>query len=143
MGLKSDIGTVLIVCELRGSSAAIGIRMVVFAAELALNNISHCNTKCFIAGSGWIGLIFLFERDGFDVPVMGLISINYTVSIEYCAGFSSTSILETCHKHETKIINRADRYWDITASGHLVENGNPIRILILTASASSEMVRES
>ena len=126
----------------------IGIRMVVFAVELAPNNISLCNTRCFIAGFGWIGLIFLFERDGFDVPVMGLSTTNHTVSIEYCAGFSSTSILETCHKHETKIINRADRYWDITASGHLVENGNPIGILIfsiktLTASASSEMVRES
>ena len=59
---------------------------------------------------------------------MGLGSTNHTVSIEYCAGFSSTSILERCHKHESKIINRANpkRYWYITASGHLVENGNPI-----------------
>ena len=54
---------------------------------------------------------------------MGLGSTNHTPSIEYCAGFSSTSILETCHKLESKIIDRADRYWYITASGHLVENG--------------------
>ena len=71
-------------------------------------------------------LIFLLERDGFDVPVMGLGSTNHTLSIEYRAGFSSTSILKTCHKHESKIIDRADRYWYITASGHLIENGNPI-----------------
>ena len=87
----------------------------------------HLTTSAFIAGFGWIGLIFLFERDGFDVPVMDLGSTNHTVSIEYCAGFSSTSILETCHKHELKIIHRADRYWYITASGHLVENENPIK----------------
>ena len=95
------------------------------SGELALNNISLCSTRCFIAGFGWIGLIFLFERDGFDVPLVGLGITNHTVSIEYSAGFSSTSILETCHKHESKIIDRADRYWYITASGHLVENGNP------------------
>ena len=71
MGLRTDIRTALIVSELRGSSAAIGIRVVVSAAELALNNISLCNTRCFIAGFDLIGLIFLFERDGFDVPVMG------------------------------------------------------------------------
>ena len=71
-------------------------------------------------------MIFLFDIDGFDVPEMGIGSTNYTASIENCAGFSSTSILETCHKHESKIIDRADRYWYITASGHLVENGNLI-----------------
>ena len=120
MGHRTSKGTVLIVGELRGSST------IVFAAELALNNISLCNTRCFIAGFRWIGLILLFERDGFDVPVMGLGNTNHTVSIEYCVGFSSTSILETCHKHESKITDRADRYWYITASGHLVENGNPI-----------------
>ena len=100
MGLRTDIRTILIVGELRGSSTAIGVRVVDFAAELALNNISLSNTRCFIAGFGWIGLIFLFERDGFDVPVTGLGSTNHTMSIEYCAGFSSASILETCQKHE-------------------------------------------
>ena len=45
MGLRTDIGTVLIVGELRDSSTAIGIRMVVLAAEMALNNISLCNTR--------------------------------------------------------------------------------------------------
>ena len=75
-----------------------------------------------------VGLVwvFLLERCGFDVSVMGLESTNHTVSVEYCAGFRSSSILETCHKHESKIIDRADRYWYITASGYLVENGNLI-----------------
>ena len=35
MGLRTDVGTVLIVRELRGSSTAIGIRTIVYAAELA------------------------------------------------------------------------------------------------------------
>ena len=126
MGLRTEIRAVLIVGELRGSRTTIGINMIVFAAELALNNISLCGTRCFIAGFAWIGLIFLFERDGFDVPKMGLGSTSHIVFVEYCAGFCSTSILETCHKHELKIINRADRQCYITASGHLVENGNPI-----------------
>ena len=100
--------------------------MIVFAAELTLNNISLCNTRCFLVGFCWIGLIFLFEGDGCDGPEMGLGSTNHIVSIEYCAGFSSMSILETCHEHESKIINCGDRYWYITACGHLVENWNPI-----------------
>ena len=100
---------VLTVGELRGSSMAIGIRIIVFAAELALNKISLCSTRCFIAGFGLIGLIFLFERDGFDVPEVDLGSTNHTVSVEYCAGSRSSSILETCHKHESKIIDRADQ----------------------------------
>ena len=126
MGLRTDIRTVLIVSELRGSSTAIGIRVVVFAAELALNNISLCNTRCFNAGFGWIGLIFLSERDGFDVPMMGLGSTNHSPPIGYRAGSRSSSILETYHEQESKIINCGDRDWYITASGHLIENGNPI-----------------
>ena len=82
MGLRTEIRTVLTVGEVRGSSTAISIRMIVFAAKLALNHISPCNRRCFIAGFGWIGLIFLFERDGFDVPEMGLGSTNHTQSIE-------------------------------------------------------------
>ena len=127
MGLRTDIRTVLIVSKLRGSSTAIGIRMIVFAAELALNNISLCYTRCFIAEFGWIGLIFLIEGDGFDFPVMGLGSTNHTVSVEYCAGSESSIILEIYHKHESKIIHCSDRYWYNTASGHLFENGNPIK----------------
>ena len=109
MGLRSKIQTVLIVGELRGSNTALGIRMSVFAAELALNLISCCSNRCFVAGFDWIGLIFLFESDGLDVPEMGLRSTSHIVFVEYCAGFSSTSILETCHKHESKIIDLADR----------------------------------
>ena len=85
MGHQTDIRAVLIVRELRGSSTAIGIRVVVFAAELAYNNISLWNTRCIIAGFGWISLIFLFERDGFDVPMINLGSINHSPSIGYCA----------------------------------------------------------
>ena len=36
MGLRTDIGSVLIVCELRGSRTAIGINMIVFATAEAL-----------------------------------------------------------------------------------------------------------
>ena len=126
MGLRIDIRTVLIVRELRGSSMAIGIRVVVFTAELANSNISRCSTRCFIAGFGWIRMIFLFERDGFDVPMMGLGSTNHSPSIRYRAGSRSSSILEICHEHESKIIKCGDRDWYITACGHLIENGNPI-----------------
>ena len=84
MGLRTDIRTVLIVSELRGSSTAIGIRVAVFAAELAYNKISLCNTRCFIAEFGWIGLICLFERDGFDVPMMGFGSTNPTIDRISC-----------------------------------------------------------
>ena len=42
-------------------------------------------------------------------------------------GLSSASILETCNKHETKVIYRTDWYWNITASGHPIENGYPIK----------------
>ena len=58
MGLRTDIRLVLIVGDLRGSRTAIGIRMIIFAAELALKNITLCNTRCFIAGFGRIGLGF-------------------------------------------------------------------------------------
>ena len=34
---------------------------------------------------------------------------------------------EACHEHESKIIHCGDRDWYITASGHFVENGNPIK----------------
>ena len=102
MDLRTDIRTVLIVRELRGSSTAIGIRVVVSAAELAYMNISLWNTRCFIAGFGWIGLIFLFERDGIDVPMMGLGTTNLSPTIGYRAGSRSSSILETCHEHESK-----------------------------------------
>ena len=71
-------------------------------------------------------MIFLFERDGFDVPLMGLGSINHSQSIGCRAGSRSSSILETCHEHESKIINCGDRDGYITASGHLIENGNLI-----------------
>ena len=123
MGLQTDIRTVLIVSELQ---SAIGISVVVFAAELAYNNISLWNTRCFIAGFGWIGLIFLFERDGYDESMMGLGSTNHSLSIGYRAGSRSSSILETRTEHESKIINCGDRDWYITACGHLIENGNPI-----------------
>ena len=58
--------------------------------------------------------------------MMGLGSTNHSASIGYRAGSRSSSILEICTEHESKIIKCGDRDWYITACGHLIENRNPI-----------------
>ena len=72
MGLRTDIGTVLIVCEIWGSSTALGVRVIVFAAECARNPSDYCSTRCFTGGFVWIGLFFLFERYNLGVPERSL-----------------------------------------------------------------------
>ena len=82
MGLRIDIETALIACELRGSRTVVGINMIIFAAELALNHISLCSKRCFFAGFDSTGLVFLFGRDGLNALEMGLGSISHIVFVE-------------------------------------------------------------
>ena len=93
MGLRLSV---LIVCELRGSSTAISINVIIFAAECARTPRDCWSIGSFIGVLGWIGLVFLFKR------YLGCTEVSFgipsnSIHLEYWAGFSFTSILETCN----------------------------------------------
>ena len=68
----------------------------------------------------WL-LTIVFKADEAKGPVIVMIGRRDTGKSAW-----SSSILETCGEHESKIINCGDRNWYITACGHLIVNGNPI-----------------
>ena len=142
-GLRIDIRTVLIVCEVRGSSTALGIRMIVFAAKCALTP-SDCwsSITCFTGGFDWIGLIFLFERYNLGVPEMSFGIPSNSVFVAYWTGVAlyhtSTSIL-THGEYVTMLTDPRSfygyaRYTDLYLA-HPLETWTPFDIVVNSAYA--------